>query len=44
VLADELVGVDLGFDYPEVAICELCGDAVQWPNGTPTLHRSIIPR
>jgi hypothetical protein len=39
VLADELVGADLGFDYPEVAICELCGDAVEWPNGTPDLHR-----
>jgi len=39
VLADELVGADLGLNYPEAAICELSGDAVEWPNGTPALHR-----
>jgi hypothetical protein len=38
VMADELVGSDLGDAYPEVAICEICGRAVDWPNGTPTLH------
>jgi hypothetical protein len=35
VMADDLVGSDLGDDYPEVAICEVCGRAVDWPNGTP---------
>jgi hypothetical protein len=38
VMADELVGSDLGDAYPEVAICEVCGRAVDWPNGTPTLQ------
>jgi hypothetical protein len=38
VMADDLVGSDLGDDYPEVAICEVCGRAVDWPNGTPTLQ------
>jgi hypothetical protein len=36
VMADELVGSDLGDQYPEVTICEICGRAVDWPNGTPT--------
>jgi hypothetical protein len=31
-------GSDLGDAYPEVAICEVCGRAVDWPNGIPTLH------
>jgi hypothetical protein len=38
VMADDLVGSDLGDRYPEVAICEVCGRAVNWPNGTPTLQ------
>jgi hypothetical protein len=37
VMADELIGSELGDEYPEVAICEVCGRAVDWPNGTPTL-------
>lgn len=37
VMADELVGSELGDQHPEVAICEVCGRAVDWPNGTPTL-------
>jgi hypothetical protein len=38
VMADDLLGTALGDDYPEVAICEVCGRAVDWPNGTPTLQ------
>jgi hypothetical protein len=38
VMADELIGSELAFEYPKVAICEVCGRAVDWPNGTPTLH------
>jgi hypothetical protein len=38
VMADDLIGSDLGDAYPEVAICEVCGRAVAWPNGTPTLQ------
>jgi hypothetical protein len=38
VMADDLIGSDLADDYPEVAICEVCGRAVDWPNGTPTLR------
>jgi len=38
VMADALVGSELGDEYPEVAICEACGRAVDWPNGTPTLQ------
>jgi hypothetical protein len=38
VMADELVGSDLGDAYPEVAICEVCGRAVHWPNGVPNLQ------
>src|SRR6266545_6784403 len=37
LVADDLVGGLLGDDYPEVAICELCGRAIQWPNGRPTV-------
>jgi hypothetical protein len=37
VIADDLLGSSLADDYPEVAICEVCGRAVQWPNGTPVL-------
>jgi hypothetical protein len=38
VMADELIGSDLGDAYPEVAICEVCGRAVHWPNGVPNLQ------
>jgi hypothetical protein len=38
VMADELIGSDLGDAYPEVAICEVCGRAVHWPNGVPSLQ------
>jgi hypothetical protein len=37
VLADDLVGSQLGDDYPEVAVCEVCGRAVEWPNGMPAV-------
>jgi hypothetical protein len=37
LLADDLVGSPLGDDYPELAVCEVCGRAVELPNGTPTL-------
>jgi hypothetical protein len=39
VPADELVGADLESDYPVLAVCELCGDTVEWPNGMPALRR-----
>src|SRR5262245_59201118 len=39
LMADELVGSRLGDAYPAAAICEVCGRAVKWPNGTPTLGR-----
>ena len=38
VMADELIGSDLAYAYPEVAICEVCGRAVHWPNGVPNLQ------
>jgi hypothetical protein len=38
VMADDLIGSDLGDAYPEVAICEVCGRAVHWPNGVPNLQ------
>jgi hypothetical protein len=38
VMADELVGSELGGQYPVVAICEVCGRAVHWPNGVPNLQ------
>jgi hypothetical protein len=34
IMADELIGSDLADAYPEVAICEVCGRAVHWPNGS----------
>jgi hypothetical protein len=41
VMADDLVGSsELGDAYPEVAICEVCGRAIQWPCGRPTLVRT----
>jgi hypothetical protein len=39
ILADALFGGTLADNYPELAICEVCGRAVQWPNGTPALVR-----
>jgi hypothetical protein len=39
LLADDLVGSPLGDDYPELAVCEVCGRAVEWPNGAPDLLR-----
>jgi hypothetical protein len=38
VIANELIGSELGEAYPEVAICEVCGRAVHWPTGTPALQ------
>jgi hypothetical protein len=40
VMADDLLGSELGDTYPEVAICEVCGRAIAWPNGRPTLAGS----
>jgi hypothetical protein len=37
VLADDLIGCQLGDDYPELAVCEVCGRAVWWPNGKPSI-------
>jgi hypothetical protein len=37
-MAYELIGSELGDEYPEVAICEVCGRTIDWPNGTPTLQ------
>jgi hypothetical protein len=37
-MADELVGSELGDAYPEVAICEVCGRTVHWPNGVANLQ------
>jgi hypothetical protein len=42
LLVDELVGSPLGDDYPELAVCEVCGRVVEWPNGTPTLLRDEL--
>jgi hypothetical protein len=39
LLADDLVGSPLGDDYPELAVCDVCGRAVEWPNGAPGLLR-----
>jgi hypothetical protein len=38
LLADDLVGSSLGDLYPELAVCEVCGRAIEWPNGKPTLE------
>jgi hypothetical protein len=38
VMADELIGSDLADAYPEVAICEVCGRPVHWPNGVANLQ------
>jgi hypothetical protein len=35
LLADDLIGSPLAHDYPELAVCEVCGRAVEWPNGIP---------
>jgi hypothetical protein len=37
--AAALLGSSLGDDYPELAVCEVCGRAIEWPNGWPTLAR-----
>lgn len=40
LVSNELAGSSLGDDYPELAVCEVCGRAVEWPNGRPALvHR-----
>ncbi len=39
LLADDLVGSALGDEYPELAICEICGRAIEWPNGMPDFPR-----
>jgi len=38
LLADGLVGSPLADDYPELAVCEICGRAVEWPNGRPSIE------
>jgi hypothetical protein len=38
IMADALIGSKLANEYPEAAICEVCGLAVDWPNGILTLH------
>jgi hypothetical protein len=38
MLADDLVGSPLADDYPELAVCEICGRAVEWPNGRPSIE------
>jgi hypothetical protein len=43
LLADDLIGSALGNDYPELAVCEVCGRAVEWPNGTPPLVHGEQP-
>ena len=37
LMADDLIGSALGEDYPQAAICEVCGRIVEWPNGRPIL-------
>lgn len=37
LLADDLVGSPLADDYPELAVCEICGRAIEWPNGRPRI-------
>jgi hypothetical protein len=39
LISDDLAGSPLGDDYPELAVCEVCGRAVEWPKGKPTLVR-----
>ena len=40
LVSNELAGSSLGDDHPELAVCEVCGRAVEWPNGRPALvHR-----
>jgi hypothetical protein len=38
IMADDFIGSELGDAYPEVAICEVCGRVVHWPNGVPNLQ------
>jgi hypothetical protein len=43
VLADSLVGSELGDAYPERDICERYGHGVSWPNGPLSLDRANRP-
>jgi hypothetical protein len=38
LLADDLIGSQLADAYPELAVCEVCGRAVGWPNGKPSVE------
>jgi hypothetical protein len=38
VLADDLVGGPLADDYPELAVCDVCGRAIEWPSGKPSVE------
>ena len=38
LLADDLIGSQLAHDYPELAVCEVCGRAVEWPTGKPNVE------
>jgi hypothetical protein len=38
MLADDFVGGPLADDYPELAVCEVCGRVVEWPNGKPNIR------
>jgi hypothetical protein len=35
LVSDDLAGGSFGDDYSELVVCELCGRAVEWPNGKP---------
>jgi hypothetical protein len=37
LLADDLIGSLLGHDHRELAVCEVCCRAVEWPHGVPAL-------
>jgi hypothetical protein len=38
LLADDLIGSQLADAYPELAVCDVCGRAVGWPNGRPSVE------
>jgi hypothetical protein len=38
MLGDDLIGSQLADDYPELAVCEVCGRAVDWPTGKPSIE------
>jgi hypothetical protein len=44
VMADALIGRYLGHAHPEVAMCEVCGRAVLWPNSMPNRqgHEEVV--